>query len=75
MRELVQMPFFNNLSGLDYFEHAVSLWSEKSVLWFDVTGQDRKYIKYSFTKTEPSLQNYRTPLENFTAQISLLKHF
>lgn len=38
MRELVQMPFFNNLSGLVYFEHAVSLWSKEFGLWFGVTG-------------------------------------
>lgn len=30
MRKLVQMPFFNNLNGLVYFEHVVSLFCEES---------------------------------------------
>lgn len=46
MKELVQMPFFNNLNVLVYFEHAVSLWSDKSgygLVWL----AKKQNIKYS----------------------------
>ena len=67
---LVQMPFFNNLSGLVYFEHAVPLWSERFGLWFGAIVQDTKCVKYSFTKAESS-----NSLESFYCSVLILKFF
>ena len=70
MRELVQMPFFNNLSGLVYFEHGVPLYSERCGLWFGAIVQDTKCVKYSFTKAESS-----NSFESFYCSVLILKCF